>query len=237
MISTAPSPQTKMALPTVARIVHTFERFAEEKRVALTLFKCAGGTIVLPDAKLVLVSREDGGNLIVNPPREVWERSELSAQELTAWSFLVAATGAAMLRALPQLENGCINYWEAGNWALNIDAEPRGVVKSGPQHRKVHLHLLGRSREAKSASLVWGEAPHFSSFAERHAWAANHKRLTPGECTQIVKLAESLLKEKYNMPASQIEPWAACSRCNYPVPTAARNQQGACPACAANHVA
>src|SRR4051812_18143968 len=120
-----------------------------------TLFRCAGGEIVLPDLKLVLVDREDGGNLVVNPPREVWERSELTAGELTGWSFLVAAAGRAMLDALPQLRDGCINYWEAGNWALNDEAETSGP-KRAAQHRKVHLHLLGRSPRAKSPSWEWG---------------------------------------------------------------------------------
>ncbi|MGZ5446485.1 MAG: hypothetical protein ACXWLY_31685 [Thermoanaerobaculia bacterium] len=82
-------------------------------KTVITLFTSSGGSIVLPE--LVLVDREDGGNLIVEPPRDVWERSELTAEELTLWSFLIAATGRAMLDVLPQLEGGCINYWEAGN--------------------------------------------------------------------------------------------------------------------------
>ena len=68
------------------------------------LLTTGGGSVVLPDAKLVLVDRRDGGNLIVNPPRDVWERSELTAAELIAWSCLVAATGRAMLDVLPQLD-------------------------------------------------------------------------------------------------------------------------------------
>ena len=88
--------------------------------------------MVLPDEKLVLVDRSDGGNLIVNPPRDVWERSELTPAELVAWSFLVAATGRAMIDVLPQLEGGCVNYWEAGNWALHHDAEPAGPKTAPP---------------------------------------------------------------------------------------------------------
>ena len=34
-------------------------------------------------------------------------------------SLGIVQAGRAMLDVLPQLENGCINYWEAGNWALN----------------------------------------------------------------------------------------------------------------------
>jgi hypothetical protein len=182
------------------------------------LFRCAGGDVALPAADLVLVDRADGGNLIVSPPREVWDRGELSAHELTPWSFLVAATGRAMLDTLPQLAKGCVNYWDAGNWTLNRDAEPKGLLKSGPEHRRVHLHVLGRSREAKSPNWTWGEAPYWSSYADRHAWAKNFKRLTAEESRAIVSAIESILQEKYGVPASEIEPWRACPRCKYPQP-------------------
>src|SRR5689334_16291033 len=122
---------------------------ADRDRGPVTLLTCAGGTLVLPAANLVLVDRADGGNLVVNPPRTVWERSALAPDELTAWSFLVAAAGQAMLETLPQLDRGCINYWEAGNWALNDAADPPGP-KTAPEHRQVHMHLLGRSRFASS---------------------------------------------------------------------------------------
>src|SRR6185503_10551912 len=130
------------------------------------IFICDGGCIVMPDLELVLVDRGDGGNLIVNPPRNVWERSELSAVELSLWSSLVAATGKAMLDVLPQLEGGCINYWEAGNWALNEQAEPRGP-KTAREHRRMHLHLLGRSPGATHPAWRWGESPVFPRYAER----------------------------------------------------------------------
>jgi len=184
--------------------------------MSLKLFACQGGDISLPEKEMVLVSREDGGNLIVNPPREVWERSELSAEELKLWGYLVAATGRAMLDVLPQLEDGCINYWEAGNWALNIDAEPAGVTKTGTEHRKVHLHLLGRNPRSTNPSLTWGEAPNFPTFRDRLAWASHHERLSPGECTQIVELAEQLLRTKYWVESEQIKPWQACVDCGYP---------------------
>src|SRR5256885_11480869 len=109
------------------------------------IYKGAGGTLLVP--KSVFLDREDGGHLIVNPPRKVWERSELSAPELVQWSFLVAAAGRAMIDALPQLEGGCCNYFEAGNWALNPAAPPRGA-KRAPAHRRVHMHIFGRSRAA-----------------------------------------------------------------------------------------
>ena len=163
------------------------------------LFTCQGGQVVLPNGELVLVDRQDGGNLIVSPPREVWERSELTPAELMLWSFLVAATGQAMLEMLPQLEGGCINYWEAGNWALNDQAEPKGA-KTAKEYRKVHMHLLGRSRSARGASWRWGEAPKFPDFVDRFSWASKNERLNAIECRSIVARVETLLQERYGVP-------------------------------------
>lgn len=189
--------------------------------MGLTILECQGGEIVLPDPTLVLVGREDGGNLIVKPPRPVWERSELSPDELSRWSFLVAATGRAMLDALPQLDGGCINYWEAGNWALNIEAEPKGS-KTAPEYRRVHAHLLGRSRTSSDPSLRWGEAPKFPDFADRFSWAAGHDRLKPGECRTVVEMVEQTLTSRYGFEPAQITRWRTCSGCRYPIP--ARNK-------------
>ncbi len=194
----------------------------------LPLLACSGGVLVLPARKLVLVDRQTGGNLVVNPPRVVWERSELTAAELTHWSFLVAAAGRAMLDVLPQLTGGCINYWEAGNWALHDDAEPKGP-KTAPNFRQVHLHLLGRSRTTTDADWRWGEAPRFPAFAARHTWAAKNERLTPAECQKIVQRATSLLQTQYAVQAQQS---AACAGCGYPTPLAS-DAQPVCAECSA----
>lgn len=194
------------------------------------LFSCQGGHVLLPDENLVQVGRRDGGNLIVTPPREVWERSELSAHELTLWSFLVAATGRAMIDALPQLESGCVNYWEAGNWALNERAEPAGP-KTARQHRKVHTHLFGRSRTAADPSWRWGEAPKFPDFTERYAWAARFERLTAEECRAVIGRAEALLKSNYGMRDDQAEPWSSCNSCGYPTPSGHEQPRPVCSEC------
>jgi len=177
----------------------------------LSLFACRGGRITLPDRASLLLDRQDGGNLCILPPRPVWERGELSPAELTAFGYLVAATGHAMLEALPQLHGGCINYWEAGNWALNEDAEPRGP-KAARAHRRMHLHLLGRS----PGGSRWGESPRFPDYADRHTWAATFQRLTPLECRGIVVQAQSRLETCYGVPAADLFPWSICRRCEYP---------------------
>ncbi|MDQ3798433.1 MAG: hypothetical protein M3384_03185 [Acidobacteriota bacterium] len=174
---------------------------------------------------------------MVNPPREVWERSELTPVELTLWSFLVAATARAMLERLPQLANGCINYWEAGNWALNEMAEPEGVLKNAREYRKVHLHLLGRSQQATNASWKWGEAPKFPDYAERLAWASDNQRLRPDECINIVRRIKTLLTQVYGLHPSQISQSTECKNCGYPTPAsssaaaAAVEQETLCPEC------
>lgn len=180
----------------------------------MELFKCDGGRIILP-FELPLVDRQDGGHLVVVPPREVWERSALDREELVEWSLLVAATGSAMLEALPQLAGGCINYWEAGNWSLNEDAEPVGP-KTAPDSRKVHLHLLGRSRNAKSDSWRWGEAPKFPDFKDRTTWASSNRPLSPSECRDVVYRVTQTLLDKYEFTVNRVVPFSTCAKCGYP---------------------
>ena len=192
-----------------------------------TLFRCSGGEIALPNTPLVLVSREDGGNLIVKPRRDVWDRGELTAIELTLWSFLVAAAAKAMLHVLPQLAGGCINYWDAGNWALNDEAEPKGP-KRGSEHRHVHLHLLGRSRTATDPSWRWGEAPRWPDYAERQAWSSKFERLTADECRRIVESVEVLLLKNYGFHGADISASVACAACGYPTTGEAGDSCMAC---------
>jgi hypothetical protein len=184
--------------------------------VGLVLLSCDGGDIVLPDRTLTLVGRTDGGHLIVNPPRAVWERSELTAAELARWSALVAAAGRAMIDGLPQLDGGCVNYWEAGNWALNERAHPHGP-KTPRRHRQVHLHLLGRSPSATHADWRWGEAPRFPAYQDRLAWAAPFERLTADECHAVVSRAQALLLGRYGFEPGAITSWSRCPTCGYPM--------------------
>ena len=158
------------------------------------IYKGAGGSVVLP--KTVFLDREDGGHLIINPPKTVWERSELPALDLAHWGFLVAAIGRAMIDVLPQLEGGCVNYFEAGNWALNDRAPPRGP-KRAPDYRRVHMHVFGRSRTANHPSWRWGEAPRLPDYKDRKHWAAEFAPLEKKECDAIVRRAKTILKERY----------------------------------------
>jgi len=159
------------------------------------IYKGAGGTVVLP--KMVFLDRADGGHLIVNPPRDVWEQSELSSVELAHWCFLVGAIGRAMIDVLPQLEGGCVNYFEAGNWALNEASPPKGKTKRALDYRRVHMHVFGRSPGAKHPSWRWGEAPRLPDYKDRKSWAAGFAPLEASECGAIIKQAKTILKRRY----------------------------------------
>jgi diadenosine tetraphosphate (Ap4A) HIT family hydrolase len=164
----------------------------------MTIVTCAGGSLELPS--LLLNDRADGGHLVVQPPRPVWDITALDSNELTAFSFLVSAAAQAMLDTLPQLEGGCINYWDAGNWALNEQALPAGP-KRGPDARKLHLHLFGRNPRATNPSWMWGESPRFPRFSERLAFAALLDPLTEEECSQVGERTIHILRDKFGIGA------------------------------------
>ena len=170
--------------------------------MAKILHTCTGGTLELPDT--LLCDRQDGGHLVVNPPRAVWERSELTPLELAHWSCLVAATGRAMLQALPCLSDGCVNYWEAGNWALNDQAKPVGP-KHVQTYRRVHLHVLGRSRQATRPQWRWGESPGFADYANAKASSASFTPLTPAECNAVVQRVQELLQGALRLDATALK--------------------------------
>jgi hypothetical protein len=182
-----------------------------------TLLACSGGALAVPSAGTALIDRADGGHLIVTPPIAVWDRCELPSDILMRWNCLVAATGGAMLKVVPALGDGCLNYWDAGNWSLHDDADPRGP-KMPTAHRRVHLHVIGRSRTAAHPSWQWGEAPRFPSFADRRKWSTGFARLTPEECRAIVADVDLRLKETYGFSLDEICPTGLCPTCHYPVP-------------------
>jgi diadenosine tetraphosphate (Ap4A) HIT family hydrolase len=164
--------------------------------MAVDVFSFYGGSVTSPTT--TLCDRSDGGHLIVYPPRAVWERSELTPLELTHWSYLVAATGRAMLDVLPQLRGGCVNYWEAGNWSLHERAAPPGP-KVVEDHRRVHHHIFGRSRDASDRDWKWGEAPKFPDFAHKKVWAQRFTPLNADERSAVTVRIVELLEVYYGL--------------------------------------
>lgn len=150
--------------------------------MSTVLFTCAGGDVSLPTLRMC--DREEGGHLVVHPPQPVWERHALPPHTLAAWSLLVAATGQAMLACLPCLQGGCLNYWEAGNWALHPDAPPQGP-KTPQIHRRVHHHVLGRCPTAQRPGWRWGEAPVFAHHDQAQAHSDRCQPLNDAECAAV----------------------------------------------------
>lgn len=185
--------------------------------MAHVLTRAAGGSVSLPDPATIMIDRQDGGQLVVHPPRPVWDRTALSRAELVDWSLLVAATARAMLETLPQLEGGCVNYWDAGNWALNPAADPPGP-KPGPAHRRLHLHVCGRSPRSTDPSWRWGESPMFPLYADRFAWSRGKQVLDAAECRALVARAQEVLAADYGASPAAGLTFEVCATCSYPTP-------------------
>lgn len=193
------------------------------------LMRGRGGTVCLPDPPTIMIDRADGGQLVVYPPRRVWDRTALTRDELVAWELLVTATARGMLETLPQLDGGCLNYWDAGNWALNTAAAPEGP-KRGPDARVLHLHLCGRSPRSTDPSWAWGESPFFPAFANRFSWSRGKRPLTPGECGAVVARTLTVLEAHYDEADALGIHAVPCAVCAFPAPVADLTG-GVCPSC------
>jgi hypothetical protein len=167
------------------------------------LVRATGGSVCLPDPATIMIDRRDGGQLVLYPPRRVWDRTALSRDELVAWHLLIASVARAMLDTLPQLAGGCINYWDAG-----------------------------RSPASTDPSWAWGESPFFPSFAGRFDWSKGKSALTPVECQGIVARAAAVLRDVYGDVDAQGIASAGCASCAYPTPVADLDC-GRCSDCAA----
>lgn len=197
------------------------------------LMRGSGGRVCLPDPATTMIDRADGGQLVLYPPRRVWDRTALTRDELIAWHVLIAATARAMLDTLPQLAGGCLNYWDAGNWALNPAAEPVGP-KDPRVARVLHQHLCGRSPHSADGAWQWGESPFFPAYVDRFTWSAGKAAFTAAECAAIVYRTLAVLRDVYAEPAAQGIVSAPCGACGYPTPHDDLDPATArCPACRA----
>ncbi len=195
------------------------------------LMRGRGGRVCLPDPATTMIDRADGGQLVLYPPRRVWDRTALTRDELIAWHVLIAATAHAMLETLPQLAGGCLNYWDAGNWALNPEAAPAGP-KDPRLARVLHQHLCGRSPASADLAWQWGESPFFPAYRDRIAWSAGKAPFTAAECLAIVDRTCLTLREHYGEPDAQGIVCAPCARCGYPAPVdEVDDATRKCPAC------
>lgn len=97
-----------------------------------------------------LVTRLDGGHITITPKLRVADRTRLSPRLAIECMWLSMTTGEAMEVGLKNrgIDIGRINYQDNGNWGV--------FTPEGPYF---HLHLYGRSRQAKIQK--YGEACYF----------------------------------------------------------------------------
>ena len=194
------------------------------------IMRGSGGRVCLPDPATTMIDRADGGQLVLYPPRRVWDRTALTREELVAWHLLIAATARGMLETLPQLAGGCLNYWDAGNWALNPAADPPGP-KDPRASRVLHQHLCGRSPHSSDGAWQWGESPFFPAYTERFAWSAGKRPFTAAECVAIVAQTSRVLADAYG-EVSALTATGVCAGCGYPTPAPDLvAATGRCPTC------
>lgn len=94
-----------------------------------------------------MISRSDGGHLIINPVKRISDRTKLTPQLAIEFIRLSMIVGEAMETALNNqgIDVGRVNYQDNGNWAVFT-----------PQGPHFHLHLYGRAKSAKIQK--YGEA-------------------------------------------------------------------------------
>lgn len=87
-----------------------------------------------------MISRADGGHLIISPQTRIADRTKLSPALAIEFIRLSMIVGEAMTIAMNKggIDVGRINYQDNGNW---------GVFT--PQGPHFHLHLYGRAKSAK----------------------------------------------------------------------------------------
>ncbi len=90
------------------------------------------------------ISREEGGHIVISPKREIKDRTELIPKEAVELMRFTIISGKAFKSAMGKqgVEISRINYQENGNW------NPR-----------LHIHLYGRAKDAKSQKFGEPFAP------------------------------------------------------------------------------
>jgi hypothetical protein len=61
----------------------------------------------------------------------------------------------------------------------------------------VHLHIFGRSRDAKHYDWRWGESPKFPDFVESRKWASQFNPLRDDEFENVKARVAELMQGKY----------------------------------------
>jgi diadenosine tetraphosphate (Ap4A) HIT family hydrolase len=134
-----------------------------------------------------LISREEGGHVVISPKVPVKDRTLLTPSLATEMMYLTMLIGEAMTAGLTNrgIDIGRINYQDNGNW---------GVFK--PEGPFLHIHLYGRAKSAKIQK--YGEACNFP-FRETGFYEC-FEPLNKEDILEIRKQISLLLEtEKYSL--------------------------------------
>jgi len=80
---------------------------------------------------------------------------------------------------------------------LQKDFEQALRPKTPALHRKMHLHVFGRSPRATHPDWLWGEPPRFPAFVQSEAWTRQFTRLEDGEGVALGARIQELLGTRY----------------------------------------
>ena len=80
---------------------------------------------------------------------------------------------------------------------LQKDFEQALRPKTPALHRKMHLHVFGRSPRATHPDWLWGEPPRFPNFAQSEAWTQQFTRLEDDEGAALGARIQVLLDTRY----------------------------------------
>ena len=130
-----------------------------------------------------MISREDGGHLVINPKVRVENLQKLTAVQSIELMRLLHVTGDALFRALSNqgIDMGRINYQDNGNWGV--------FAKEGPYQ---HFHIYGRAKNATTQK--YGESLYFPHRSTHPEFYAKVEPLTSSDLSAIRKEIISLLQ-------------------------------------------
>lgn len=136
--------------------------------------------VVTPDHPHV--SRGDGGHLIINPRVNVEDRTQLSREQAVELVKITMIAGEAMRTVMTArgVPIGRINYQDNGNW-----------------RRELHVHLYGRSLNAKR--YPWGHFLQLPATPEKfRAESYDLEPLNEGDVSALHnEMTRLLASEKY----------------------------------------
>ena len=127
-----------------------------------------------------LISREEGGHLIISPKVQLVDRNQLSSEKAVELMRLTMLVGKAFTLALKKrgIKIGRINYQDNGNWGCHL-----------------HIHLFGRAKTAKVEK--WGEPVYLPR--RKTGFYKDFKTLNKSDIKEIQKQIKILLKtQKYD---------------------------------------